>query len=262
MCFSILLLPFSKKYFYSWNHKIAGFWVTTLSLWNRLFVNYHITGTLPPKNKNIFVFCNHQFMLDVLVIQKIATDFGIKGELKFFSKKSLGYLPFFGWSMMLLGFILLKRSWAEDKEATLKAFSNIRQNDFKFWLASFPEGTRITKSKWEKSKTLAQKKGRKPLQHLIFPRTRGFTESMYQLRNRLELICDMTIAYPKKPVRVLYMLAGYTQEVHVNIQIHEKVNMEKVEAKEWLEERFVQKDKLLQFFKENGHFPEKEKSSI
>lgn len=252
----LILVPFSRKLFYAWIHKIAGYWISFSSLWIKKFIRINFTGEFPEKNKNIFVIANHQFMLDTLLINSLAARFGVGGEIKFFSKKSIGNIPVFGWCLRILGYIMLKRLWSEDRDFVLKAFSKIRDNNFKFWLVSFPEGTRFKKEKLEKSNAIAQKKNLPTNRYTLLPRHRGFMEAIDQLQDRLNCICDITIAYVKKPALITYTLAGYTQGVHIDMRILEKTNKE--EASDFLTKRFMRKEKLMESFYKNHCFPKED----
>ena len=249
------LRSLSKEYFYHWSHTIAGYWIVLMCFWINKFVRIHVTGKYPEKNKNAFAISNHQYMLDLLLIENIAIDCGIRGELQVFGKKAFGDIPIFGWCLRMLGFVLLKRSWAEDKENVMKALSEIKESTSKFWLILCPEGTRWSLKKLEKSNAIAQKKNLPLTKYTLLPRSRGFVEVVTHLKERLDCICDITIAYTKKPSLITYVLAGYIQEVHVDVRTYEKLDMDREETKDWLEKSFLRKEKLLKYFHENQSFP-------
>ncbi|MFA5405395.1 MAG: lysophospholipid acyltransferase family protein, partial [Ignavibacteria bacterium] len=91
----------------------------------------HING----KEKYIFV-SNHLSYFDIPVITS-----AIPNNIRFIYKKSISYVPFFGWAVYFGGYVAVDRSNARSGfEAIKKAASIIKNKGLSFII--FPEGTR------------------------------------------------------------------------------------------------------------------------
>lgn len=87
------------------------------------------------KDKYIFV-SNHLSYFDIPVLVR-----AIPNNLRFIYKKSISYVPFFGWAVYLGGYVAVDRSNARSGfEAIKKASSIIKNKGLSFII--FPEGTR------------------------------------------------------------------------------------------------------------------------
>jgi lysophosphatidate acyltransferase len=93
-------------------------------------------------NPAIYVL-NHQSALDVFVLGKL-----FQPGFTVTSKKSLKYIPFLGWFMLLSGTFFIDRSKGEKAKAVLNsALGNLTTTNSA--LVIFPEGTRAAKSELE-----------------------------------------------------------------------------------------------------------------
>lgn len=100
-------------------------------------VKLDITGLeqIDKKEKYIFV-SNHSSYFDIPVLIS-----AIPNNLRFIYKKSIAYVPFFGWSVYFGGYVAVDRSNARSGfEAIKKAASIIKTKGLSFII--FPEGTR------------------------------------------------------------------------------------------------------------------------
>ena len=103
------------------------------------------------------------------------------------------------------------------------------------------------------------------LTEVLCPRVKGFAACVEGLDGHADAIYDMTVAYSvdgsflrpaNNPCMEAMMDGEYTQ-VHIHLKRHDTAEMPKhpVAVGNWLVDRFVEKDKLLQnFYKGNG-FP-------
>jgi len=143
------------------------------------------------------------------------------------------------------------------------------------WLVIFPEGTRLnpemTKS-IENSKKFSKSQGVPPFSHVLHPRTRGFHTCLQGLRDSVESVYDVTVAYSgtkdfKNDQRMLApsmqeFLLGKCRQVHIHVA---RIPMAEVPVEEealtqWLVQRYQEKDKLLAHFysaaiQEEAKFP-------
>jgi 1-acyl-sn-glycerol-3-phosphate acyltransferase len=87
------------------------------------------------KEKYVFV-SNHSSYFDIPILIS-----AIPNNLRFIYKKSIAYVPFFGWSVYLGGYVPVDRSNARSGfEAIKKAADKIKNKGLSFIV--FPEGTR------------------------------------------------------------------------------------------------------------------------
>ena len=109
---------------------------------------------------------------------------------------NLDYSSFFpGWIMQMCRFLYIDQRWKSDEERlgdmidhlasiyakqSIKSFDNSHQdnrnrNSSNFQIVLFPEGTSITETSKAKSNEFADKTNLKRLNHVLHPRTTGFS---------------------------------------------------------------------------------------
>ena len=129
---SVLLTPLNFKgvmdHFCSDKFAAIILWISRVKL--------DITG-LEKLNKNdVYIFVsNHQSYYDIPIIMR-----SIPNRYKFIYKKSLNWVPVFGWSMFLAKYISIDRNNARKALESLKRAAGKIQNGFS--VVIFPEGTR------------------------------------------------------------------------------------------------------------------------
>ena len=74
-----------------------------------------ISGDELPQTENAVVIANHQSMTDVQALFLLARKAGRLGDLKWFVKNSLKYVPGIGWGMVFLDCLFVKRDWTADR---------------------------------------------------------------------------------------------------------------------------------------------------
>lgn len=126
-----LFKPFSKEHMY----KIAFFVKQLLKPvygFSQVYVDTQ-TDQLP---KTAVYISNHQNTLDIILLAK-----AIQPNTVTVGKKTLAFIPFFGWMYWISGNILLNRKVASKAYETIKYIvKEIKENNLNVWL--FPEGTR------------------------------------------------------------------------------------------------------------------------
>jgi 1-acyl-sn-glycerol-3-phosphate acyltransferase len=128
---STLLLPFNRNR--TWAHKVGCFWGQSIFKVNRGWKMVIEGKENIPKGAAILV-ANHESMSDIIALYLLDVDF------KWLAKKDLFYVPFFGWSMALCGYVALERG---SVSSTRKSFD--RCGDYLrrgVPILFFPEGTR------------------------------------------------------------------------------------------------------------------------
>ena len=99
-------------------------------------VKLEVEGAQNVDPKQTFVVCaNHQSQIDIPLL-----FFGLPVKIRFLAKKSLFYIPLFGWSLFLAGFIPVDRgNTSKAKRSIESGAKRIKKGPS---LMVFPEGTR------------------------------------------------------------------------------------------------------------------------
>lgn len=225
--------------------------------WGR--AKYHFYGEKIPMRENAFVTMNHMTLLDWAFLFSIAGRRGRLGVLKFFAKKSVQYVPGFGWGLYLLDSLLVSRNWLADQNLINKTFSNLKKRKLPFWVVSFLEGTRKTPKKLAESQEYSKKKDLPVLRHVLLPRTKGFVATLTQLRTELDAVYDITYAYPKEEsAGIVDCAMRRLPGLHFHVRRFPIADLpsDPAELAEWCMQLYVQKDALLETFYTTGTFPD------
>lgn len=253
---SLVFAPFSGRAFRFANRFICNAWFGFLrwSLEDVLGVEFRQTGETFPWRENGFLIANHQAMADIPALISIAHRSGRMGDLKWFVKDPLKWVPGVGWGMRFLDCLFVKRNWTADKEKVTATFAKIRDQKIPFWVVSFLEGTRATPAKLARSQAFAERQGLPRLEHLMLPRTKGFEATLEGLGTTNRAIYDATIAYEGPPPSLLELFFS-VERVHIHTQRFTQWPGRREEMAAWIIQRYVEKDELLKEFKSRGAFP-------
>lgn len=256
---SVLVSPFSRSAFYAINRKLAGTWWGWGAWLAEGFygVKFHVSGDEVPQNENVLVVSNHQQMPDIMCLMGLANRKGRIGDLKWFVKAPIRYVPGVGWGLSFLDCIFLKRNWADDQTNIKATFKRLVDNRVPFWLVSFSEGTRITDEKLKASHLYARTNGKKMTSHVLIPRTKGFVAAVQGLSQVLDAVYDVTIGYPHGIPTLRQWIRGWVPEVRLHVRRFpmSQLPTDPKELAEWLVWRFYEKDQLLVRLEEDGFFP-------
>ena len=255
---SVGLMPISKKAFRSINRFFADSWWGACDLWAEKWWDIKIifTGDEIPEKENVILVSNHQQMTDITALFRLARQKKRLGDLKWFVKDVLKYVPGIGWGMLFLDCLFLKRDWSSDKSYIDKTFRKFIDEEIPIWTISFVEGTRVTEKKISKSQEYAEKAGLKKLKHVLIPRTKGFVATVLGLKDHIDAIYDVTIGYEKGVSNLWQWCEGYVRKVHIDVRRFSKSELpsDEKELDLWLKQRFAEKDKLLEKFYKTGSF--------
>lgn len=169
------------------------------------------------RRKWYVVVCNHQSWADILLLQN-AFRTAIP-PLKFFTKRELIWLPLAGPAMYVLGFPYVRRAGkAElaanpalkhaDRDSTLAACGVFRNHPTSVLI--FLEGTRFTEAK-----RLAR---HSRFERLLNPRTGGLGYVLSGLKQEVEQLVDVTIAYAGGPPSFWGFLSGRCARARMTVQ--------------------------------------------
>uniref|UniRef100_A0A0E0L4D5 1-acylglycerol-3-phosphate O-acyltransferase n=1 Tax=Oryza punctata TaxID=4537 RepID=A0A0E0L4D5_ORYPU len=239
---------------------LFGMW---LAMWPFLFEKINKTKfvfsgeTVPPKER-VLLFANHRTEVDWMYLWDLALRKGRLQCIKYILKKSLMKLPIFNWAFHIIEFIPVERKWEVDEPLIRSRLSELKNPKDPLWLAVFPEGTDYTKKKCIKSQEYAKEHGLPILINVLLPKTKGFHCCLQELRDSMDAVCDITIAYKHQPPTFMDNVYGIDpSEVHIHVKIIQvsDIPTSEDEVADWLVERFKLKDKLLSDFSMLGHFP-------
>jgi 1-acyl-sn-glycerol-3-phosphate acyltransferase len=255
---SLVIRPFSRHAFRRFNRWAANTWWGWCVDGARVFNGTRIvlSGEDLPHDENAIVVSNHQQMPDITALMALAKSKGRLGDLKFFVKHALKWTPGLGWGMQFLNCPFLKRDWAADRDKIDATFETLVHERIPMWLVSFVEGTRATESKIRASAEWAVERGLDTTQHVLLPRTKGFVASIEGLGEHLHAVYDVTIGYVDGVPTLWQYITGRVKEIHVHVRRFPVDELPKLEAelKQWLLDRFYEKDALLEAYYRTGSF--------
>jgi 1-acyl-sn-glycerol-3-phosphate acyltransferase len=255
---SLLLRPFSLRAFRAINRWGANTWwgFTVVMSQAGYGTRIELSGDPLPPRENAILLANHQQMADITFLFFLGRAKQRLGDMKWFVKDIIKWVPGVGWGLLFLDSFFVKRDWAADRASIDRTFSNIIRGNVPVWLLLFPEGTRITPAKHERGQAFARERGLPPLQHLLMPRTKGFTASVQGLRQHLHAVYDVTIAYPGAVPSLLQYIRGYGRVAHLHVRRFAVETLPEVEAElnDWLHQRWRSKDRQLENFYTHGAF--------
>ncbi len=257
---SLVLRPLSRRAFRRVNRWAADTWwgwcVTGAERLNG--TRLVLSGDCVPDAENAIVVVNHQDMPDITVIMAYARSKHRLGDLKFFVKKALKYVPGVGWGMQFLDCLFVHRSWTADAATVRRTFETLVRDHVPMWLVSFVEGTRFTLAKRTASHAHAERRGLPQLEHVLLPRTRGFVAAVGALRGHVTAVYDLTIGYVDGVPTLWQYVKGAVTRVHLHVRRFPMDELPHVEQAltDWLVARQAEKDRLLAHFYDHGVFPE------
>jgi 1-acyl-sn-glycerol-3-phosphate acyltransferase len=256
---SLGLVPFSRRLFRRFNRWCANTWwgwcVAGAEKLNG--TRLVITGEDLPTHENALVLSNHQQMPDITTLMALARSKGRLGDLKFFVKHALKWVPGVGWGMQFLNCPFLRRDWTSDRQTIRRTFATLVQERIPMWLVSFVEGTRVTPAKLLENAEWAATRGLDATRHVLIPRTKGFVATIEGLGTHLHAVYDVTIGYVDGVPSLWQYIIGSVRHIHVHVRRFPVAELPSVETEleRWLLDLFRDKDRLLDHFYEHGFFP-------
>ena len=257
---SLALKPFSRRAFRRINRELADAWWGQCVVLSKLFNGTHlvIAGEDVPPRESAILVANHQQMPDITFLMMFARSKGRLGDLKWFVKDKIKWVPGVGWGMVFLDCLFVKRDWAADAASIKRTFTRIMTDRVPLFLINFAESTRISPAKLQESRAFAAKHDLRPTSHVLLPRTRGFVASVQGLRGHVDAVYDITIGYEQGVPTLWQYIKGISNVAHFHVH---RTPMEEMPASDeelssWLLDRFQVKDRLLDTFYQSGSFPD------
>lgn len=259
MLASLLLLPFSRKACRAVIRWCADTWWGWCVAAAELVYGVHveITGDDVPPRENALLIVNHQQMVDIPVLMKLAKTKGRLGDMKYFIKQELKWVPGMGWGLQMLDAVFVARDWAADRERIRRTFARLVEGRVPMYLVSFSEGTRLTPAKLAAAQAYARDHGLPVPRHTLVARTKGVVASIEGLRGHLDAVYDLTIGYERGVPSLWQYLQGLVRRIHLHVR---RVPISELpesadELRQWVLERWREKDELLEGFYATGAFP-------
>jgi 1-acyl-sn-glycerol-3-phosphate acyltransferase len=256
---SLVLVPFSRRTFRRFNRWCASVWWGWCVLLAERFYRTRIvvTGEEVPPEENAIVIANHQQMTDITTIMAFARRERRLGDLKFFVKRQLKWFPGIGWGMQFLNCPFVDRNWTSDRERIRRTFDTLVRERIPCWMVSFVEGTRATPDKIAASRDWARERGLDLYEHVLVPRSKGFTASVAGLGDHIHAVYDLTIGYVEGVPSLWQYIGGAVRRVHLHVRRFpvSEIPAAESELRQWLLDRFAEKDRLLDAFYTTGAFP-------
>lgn len=247
---SILWRPFSLKWFRRYNNFWAHHYWSYVGYMAQTFggVSVNIIGDRLPYHENALVLANHQSTVDIVVQLIIGRQYRRLGDMKFFVKDVLKWVPGPGWGMAFLECIFMKRNWAEDRARVVAQLRKFQKDRVPVWVNIYPEGTRLKPSKLAAAQEFARKNGQPVPQHVLVPRVRGFLATLEGLEGHLQAVYDLTIAYPGSAPTLWDLLSGKGTPVTVEITRYpiETLPADAEGRSAWLMKLYQDKDQRLE----------------
>lgn len=256
---SLLVKPFSPPLFRRINWSFGHFWWGSVVYMMEKVrkVEVIFTGDKIPEKESAAVIVNHQGMVDVTAVFSFALRKKRLGQLKWFAKDILKYVPGVGWGLSIAGNFFVKRDWLKDQKRIDKVFERFKIEKEPMWVISFLEGTRITAKKLKASQRFCKERGRPILENVLAPRTKGFEAVIKSLRESFDAVYDVTVAFPEGIPTLTQVFCGYVSKMNIHVRrfpIH-TIPLTDKEIGEWVWKLFVEKDDLLKYFAVHKNFP-------
>ncbi len=253
---SLVFWPFSRRLVRKLNREIANAWWGACDLWAEHWwkIDIVIVGDEIPDDENALVLANHRTMADITTLFRLARRKGRLGDMKWYVKDVVKYVPGVGWGMVFLDCIFLKRDWDHDRRSLERTFGKFKREDIDMWPISFVEGTRLRPDKLQRSQSYAAERGLPKLEHLLLPRTKGFVATVQGLGDHLDAVYDTTIGYEGGYPSLWQWAKGYVRRVHLHVRRFPRSELPQSDEElvEWLYARYQEKDALLARYYESG----------
>ena len=258
---SLAMLPFSSNAARRLNRWCADtWWGWCVSAAELMYgVRVEITGDDVPMRENALLIVNHQQMPDIPALMKFARTKDRLGDMKYFIKKEFKWLPGMGWGLQMLDSVFVDRRWTADQDRIRRTFARIVDNRVPIYLVSFAEGTRLTAPKLEAARSYARDRALPVPRHTLVPRTKGVVASIQGLRSHIDAVYDITIGYEGAVPSLWHYLKGLVHRIHLSVHRFPIDELpESAEGlRQWVHDRWLVKDDLLEHFYATGAFPQK-----
>lgn len=248
---------------YRWlTDRIIATWLTLpVALLELVFgVKVVVTGDGFHPGERSVIIMNHRTRLDWMFLWNCLLRSSYLRLEKICLKSTLKHVPGFGWAMQVAAFVFIARRWEQDEQHITRHLDYFTAIDQRLQLLFFPEGTDLTANTKARSDKFAEKNGLPKYEHVLHPRTTGFTHIVQRLHSggKLDCVHDVTVAYPCSfPQNELQLLAGrFPHEIHFHVRRHPISTLPPDAAglAAWCCDRWLDKEAMLRSFYERSSF--------
>eukprot|EP01061_Rhynchopus_euleeides_P026834 TRINITY_DN43698_c0_g1_i1.p2 TRINITY_DN43698_c0_g1~~TRINITY_DN43698_c0_g1_i1.p2 ORF type:complete len:430 (+),score=159.74 TRINITY_DN43698_c0_g1_i1:52-1290(+) len=263
----VLLKPVSEYWRARLNDAVVWWWFLTIvwvmEWWGNAEVRFFSPDNSFPDGvwaEHTMVLGNHYGDIDWIMGWIVAEKIGVVGSTKSYLKKVTRYLPVLGWSWWLCDFVFMDRTWDKDKDRLYHRFDTLRQHpdEAPMMIGLFCEGTRVSEEKLESSRKWCAETGRPVLEHIMWPRTKGFASSVVALEDKLGAVYSMCVGCPDKSRLPTFGAVLRAEEPYVQMAIkrtpYADMPKEYEEIRRWADQIYVDMDTDLKHMHEKGTF--------
>lgn len=217
------------------------------------------------QDRGVLLLSNHRCRVDWMFSGFVWCNAILSnGALRFILKDSIRGVPIFGWVMTAFMYIFLTRKNREqDVEHIHKMVRYLISSGDRPTLMIFPEGTDLTDESVAKSQEYSEKHGFPKLKYVLCPKISGVETVLNRLRGHGAAVHDLTVAYKDyrmgeegdtRPSETGMWSGEFPEEVHITIKRFDadELPVARSVLERWVLGSFVQKEKLLKGFYENG----------
>lgn len=237
----------------------------------------------PISEEEAIVLVNHQATGDVCTLMMCLQDKGSVVRKMMWLMDHVFKYTNFGLVSLIHGDFFIRQGKAHrDRQLVLlqQHLEQLYRSRDRKWVVLFPEGGFLRKRR-ETSQAFAKKHSLPHLSHVTLPRlgatqvilktlgpqqengalgTSGDNPAKVTKSRGLQWVVDVTIAYPNaRPMDIQTWIFGYrpatVTHVHYRIYPIKDVPVETEPLTDWLYQRFVEKEDLLEHFYQTGAFP-------
>lgn len=291
----ILLRPINFNLFTKINYGLMySSWSQIVALFDWFFgaqiIAYHSEDLQEPimfKEHSVFI-ANHNYELDWIAAWLFTDKYQQLASCKAMLKSDLQYIPIVGWTWRMSDQILLDRNWEKDKHKFESAVDNLLK--YKPMVVTFfSEGARCTTEKLKECKKFAEERNLEAPKYHLIPRTKGWCEFVKLVKERQvkEVVANGTAnghsngangntatkVASKPKVWIYNAQVAFDKNQALNLVdiiskrlrpvghlYLEKIDLDEIPADEkgaakWLQDLFLKKDKLYEYFLEHNSFP-------
>lgn len=261
----LLPIPVVQRLLSTWANAVFRLWGYAMSALFKLTqpMHWHIEGDSElHRDRWYMIIANHRSWVDILVLMHLACR--NMPMPRFFLKQQLFWVPIIGLGCWTLDMPFMKRysraQIAKNPKLEGKDIATTRRKCQKFrhiptTVINFCEGTRFTHEKHSHRNS--------PYRYLLPPKAGGTAFALQMMGPQFDAILDITIVYPnhRRPA-VWALLSGQLRDVYVNVETlpvtddligdYFKDETFKAHFQEWLNQRWLRKDKLIAELREQA----------
>jgi len=232
---------------------IMGLTMNNASYFYRKVLNLPIYFYGDPINdqESILFFMNHRSSIDYLFFISLISELGDSSKIKIVMKSILRYFPGLGTTCYINNFPFLKRDYSTDENYLKNLGTQLNDSN----LLIFPEGTRYSQEKLEKSNEYSRKNCYPEYRNLLLPKTKGsylIFKSMMENKT-VDSVYDLTINFEgidkgKKHDALSLIFKNDIKSIHIHARRIpvSQIPLDETMFRQWMHQLYLGKDILLE----------------